>query len=537
MRYLLYARKSSESEDKQAQSIDDQLKDLRLLARQRALTIVGELTESKSAKAPGARPVFAELVARLDAGQADAILCWHVNRLFRNPVDFGTLSWMLQTGTLQEIHTPHQVHRCGDNVLLLSVENGMANQYILDLRKAVQRGLNSKIAKGWFPHKAPEGYLNQDGIIVPDPDRFPRIRRVFELALAGEHSVPQILAELRRWGYTTKKLKRTGGGPISRSALYSILSNLFYAGYFVRAGETFQGAHEPLVTLAEFFRVQRFLKRYHRRHRRHAFAFSGLMRCGRCGAAVVGEIKRRARRDGSWQHYTYYSCSNARGACPRKVIREEAVAAQIGRVLDTLSVPEDFVAFAQQVIARWKEETLAAQQQVKQQQAQTLAALEAKQTRLLDLKLNDLLTDSEFREQKGRLHDEVRNARMAQQGEHAVTDALWENIENAAALLHYGRALFEGGTPAMQHRIARTLGATFILTDGSLAIELSPVFSHLCEQKKSLEIGSAGPHGDDSSAGCPVWWSMLDAIRTGLLASETFVPNLKAILVPEGGIK
>jgi len=128
MRYLLYARKSSESDDKQAQSIDDQLKELRLLAVQRGLSVVAELTEAKSAKTPGARPVFAEMVSRLQNGEAQGILCWHVNRLFRNPVDFGTLSWMLQTGALQEIHTPSQVHRCGDNVLLLSVENGMANQ-------------------------------------------------------------------------------------------------------------------------------------------------------------------------------------------------------------------------------------------------------------------------------------------------------------------------------------------------------------------------------------------------------------------------
>ncbi len=110
MRYLLYARKSSESEDKQAQSIDDQVNELRKLAQQRGLEVVGELTEAKSAKSPGGRPVFAELVARLQSGQADAILCWHVNRLFRNPIDFGAISWMLQTGALQEIHTPHQIH-------------------------------------------------------------------------------------------------------------------------------------------------------------------------------------------------------------------------------------------------------------------------------------------------------------------------------------------------------------------------------------------------------------------------------------------
>src|SRR4051794_3441718 len=108
MRYALYARKSSSSEDKQAQSIDEQLDVLRALAAQRGLNVVDEFTEARSAKAPGGRPVFTELVKSVQAGDIDAILVWHVNRLFRNPVDFGTLSWMLQTGQLQEILTPHQ---------------------------------------------------------------------------------------------------------------------------------------------------------------------------------------------------------------------------------------------------------------------------------------------------------------------------------------------------------------------------------------------------------------------------------------------
>lgn len=193
MRYLLYARKSSESEDKQAQSIDDQLNELRKLAQQRRLDVVGELTEARSAKSPGGQPVFAELVSRLQAGEADAILCWHVNRLFRNPVDFGTVSWMLQTGALKEIQTPHQIHRCEDNMLLLSVESGMANQYILDLQKAVVRGLNSKVEKGWFPHKAPEGYVNKDGVIERDPERFELVRKMWNLAISQQHSVPQII--------------------------------------------------------------------------------------------------------------------------------------------------------------------------------------------------------------------------------------------------------------------------------------------------------------------------------------------------------
>lgn len=551
MRYILYARKSSESEDKQAQSIDDQLAELRRLAQQRGLDVVLELTEARSAKSPGARPIFADLIARLQAGEADAILCWHVNRLFRNPIDFGAVSWMLQTGALKEIHTPHQVHRSGDNVLLLSVESGMANQYILDLRKAVTRGLNSKVEKGWFPHKAPEGYLNKDGQIEKDPERFTLVRKMWDLALSQQYSVPQILEQVQTWGYATKKLKRTGGNPLSRSTLHAMFSNLFYAGYFVRAGQTFRGAHPPMVTISEFYQVQKHLKRQGRRQAKRDFAFNGLIRCGHCGGAVCGERKAVRLRGGGTNVHFYYSCANSHKTCRRKVVTEGAVEGQISRLMASLSVPPEFVAFAQQVICRWKDEALAGRAAVQRQQTEAMAALERKRGKLLEMKMNDLLTDEEYLREKDRVQEEIVLTRMHQRQGHEETDALWENIENAVTLLHYGQAFFEGGTPAMQHLIAKTLGAQYVLTDRSLAMELSPAFGEVARLKSELgaDMEASGSSEDTLSEPVPErengaksgsqtqkdasnesmrlsWWNIVDALRTGLIASGACIPNL-----------
>jgi hypothetical protein len=105
MRYVLYARKSSESEDRQVQSIDDQTRIMRDMANSRGFTIVEEVTESHSAKDPGQRPGFERVVALIEQGHADAILCWHVNRLTRNPIDAGRLSWLLQTEKMRAIQT------------------------------------------------------------------------------------------------------------------------------------------------------------------------------------------------------------------------------------------------------------------------------------------------------------------------------------------------------------------------------------------------------------------------------------------------
>ena len=86
MRIALYARKSTEQEDRQVQSLDDQIRELTKLARRESLTIVETYHESKSAKAPNNRPEFDRLMSAIDEGRIDGILTWSINRLSRNPV-------------------------------------------------------------------------------------------------------------------------------------------------------------------------------------------------------------------------------------------------------------------------------------------------------------------------------------------------------------------------------------------------------------------------------------------------------------------
>ena len=93
MQYFLYARKSTDTEDKQVLSIEAQLAELRALAKRDGLEIADELVEKRSAKMPG-RPVFEELLKRVEQGEAQGIVCWKIDRLSRNPVDSGRISWL-----------------------------------------------------------------------------------------------------------------------------------------------------------------------------------------------------------------------------------------------------------------------------------------------------------------------------------------------------------------------------------------------------------------------------------------------------------
>jgi DNA invertase Pin-like site-specific DNA recombinase len=153
-RFVLYARKSEEDRSRQVQSRADQVNELRHVAERDGLNVVGELREEQSAKAPG-RPVFSAMVAKIQAGEANPILVWSINRLLKNPVDEGAIKWMLQEGIIRAIRTIDKEYRPEDNVLLLGVESGVATQFIADLRKGVVRGMRSKVEKGWYPHRAP----------------------------------------------------------------------------------------------------------------------------------------------------------------------------------------------------------------------------------------------------------------------------------------------------------------------------------------------------------------------------------------------
>ena len=157
IKYFVYARKSSESEDRQVVSIESQINEIKGMSK--GFKVVATFTEARSAKRPG-RPVFNEMLRRIESGEANGILCWKLNRLARNPVDGGQISWLLQEGVIQHIQTYGRSYYPTDNVIMMAVELGMANQFIKDLSVDVTRGLRQKALSGERPGLAPLGYKN-----------------------------------------------------------------------------------------------------------------------------------------------------------------------------------------------------------------------------------------------------------------------------------------------------------------------------------------------------------------------------------------
>jgi DNA invertase Pin-like site-specific DNA recombinase len=159
-RYILYARKSTDVEDKQVLSIEAQLAELRNYARDNGLVVTDTVIEKKSAKIPG-RPKFGDMLQRIQNGEANAILAWHPDRLARNSIDGGQIIYLLDQRKLADLKfQTFWFENTSQGKFMLSIAFGQSKYYVDNLSENTKRGLRQKIRRGEFPGIAPFGYYN-----------------------------------------------------------------------------------------------------------------------------------------------------------------------------------------------------------------------------------------------------------------------------------------------------------------------------------------------------------------------------------------
>lgn len=177
IKYFLYARKSTDEEDRQILSIESQLAELREFAKKESIAIAREFTESKTAKEPG-REVFNEMLKLIEKGMAEGIIAWHPDRLARNSVDGGKIIYLVDTGKIKDLKFPtYKFDNSAYGKFILTIAFGQSKYYVDNLSENTKRGLRQKLRKGEWPGWAPVGYLNdiRTHTVVLDPDKYKQI--------------------------------------------------------------------------------------------------------------------------------------------------------------------------------------------------------------------------------------------------------------------------------------------------------------------------------------------------------------------------
>ena len=155
-KFFLYARKSTDVEDKQVLSIDAQLTELREYAKRENIEISAEYIEKQSAKVPG-RPIFNKMMKEIETFGGN-ILAWNPDRLARNSVDGGKVIYLLDTGKLASIKFPtFWCDNTGQGKFMLNMAFGQSKYYVDSLSENTKRGLRQKVRMGIFPSQAPIG--------------------------------------------------------------------------------------------------------------------------------------------------------------------------------------------------------------------------------------------------------------------------------------------------------------------------------------------------------------------------------------------
>lgn len=483
IKYVAYARKSTDREDMQVNSLEDQVREIDRMSK--GLNVLKTIEESQSAKKLG-RPKFAEMMKLIADGKVQGIVCWKINRLARNPVDGGLIVWQLQQGIIKHLKTCDGDYYPDSDMLMLYIHFGMANQFSLNLSKDVTRGMLSKARSGRRPGSAPLGYLNSkvnkkgEQDIIPDPVRGPIIRKMIDLILDGTHNAPQALAVgTEEWGLRTRPTIRSKNGlKLTKSAWYKLLQNPFYYGIFeypIGNNETewIDGKHTPLIKAEEFHTIQELLRKSTSKRLKHTFAYMGLMRCGGCGARITCEAKTKNQKNGNVHKYSYYRCTGQVDPnCQQVSIREDRLETLIRSFLSSIEISPEFHAWALEELKNEYEKEKLDRTTILNNHTIEAKRVQDMLDRLLDMSINGHIDPATYATKHKELKADLeRHTRYLDLADERVSDWI-KDVERLLTFAERAREEFDKGGLEKRRAILAALGTEHVFDKGVLTFQV-----------------------------------------------------------------
>jgi len=319
LKYVLYARKSTDDPEKQGRSVEDQIAECEVFALKNHLRIVGKpIIEKRSAKKPDQRPLFTQMLRDIKAGKYDAILAWHPDRLARNMKEGGEIINMIDEGEIKDLKfITHYFTNDANGKMILGLAFVLSKQYSDKLSQDITRGVRGNLVEG--KTATPKyGYINEDGFYSPDKKNHELICKAWEMRTKGE-SIEKINDYLNKQGFY-RLIKRSGEKQkITMQKLSRMFQDPFYYGVLIQAKQN--------VDLREIYNFVRAVSKEdydivqsltyrkmkpHKPHKENFYPFKMMIRCAYCGSNM-----RVAPSTGKTSKYLYARCDNAK--CKRNL--------------------------------------------------------------------------------------------------------------------------------------------------------------------------------------------------------------------------
>ena len=525
-KFFIYTRKSTDSEDRQVRSISDQLAELKSLALKENIEVVDIFVEKQTAKVPG-RPVFNEMLLRIEQNEASGILAWHPDRLARNSVDGGKIIYLLDTGKIAELKFPtFWCDTTPQGKFMLSIAFSQSKYYVDNLSENIKRGKRNKVKDGIWPQMSPLGYTNEGGKIVVDENIAPLIKKTFEAYATGSFTLRQLRDKFNELG-----LKRKSGKELAVSNYQKLLKNPIYTGLMLYNGEIHEGKHEPIITKKLFDSVQEVMMRKSKPHSKglKPFLYRGFFRCGECGCFITTETQKG---------HNYLRCTKRKNPCSQKYTREEIITSEIQKEIKKVSLPDDWASW---MLAENEKDKLA------EAQSSTLFAdktkaeislLDSKIEKLMNAYLENALSLDEYREMKNKL---VNEKQLLKEKLSAFEQKANNRFELTEKFLKDNIELANEGINEEKLHLFKKVGSNFIIEARTVLFEPRGAWRILAESGfcggNSEQTALRADHifdgnlnsdllrrGRDLNPRCHCWHTVFPGLRTRPLCDPSLVP-------------
>ncbi len=344
-KYVIYARKSTTSEERQERSLGDQIAECAELAKRLNLNVVEIIEEPESARESGIRLKFDKMLSDVKAGKYQGIIAWHPDRLARNMKDAGAVIDLLDKLILKDLRfATFTFENSPMGKMLLGISFVLSKQYTDHLSESVKRGNTHSLAEGRWIGKPKHGYyLDPNKRLRPDGDNWILIKQAFKKRLA-DVALTDIVDYLNNNKYSKAPVPYQEHGPrthfvMTVQTLSAIFKDPFYAGVAIYGDQAIQLEElydfTPIVTEDEWLKLcpmnsaapKSKVSRLYRsaKHFIEADLLRQMITCGYCNRSMSSGITTKKKKDGTKTYLYYYRCETPSCSFCGKSVRAKVI--------------------------------------------------------------------------------------------------------------------------------------------------------------------------------------------------------------------
>ena len=477
--------------------------------------IVGKEFVDRGASAKSAdRPQLQAMLeyVKENADRVDYVIVHKVDRLARNRDDDSDIMRVLCECGVQLVSASESIDNTPSGMLLHGIMSSIAEFYSQNLAAEVKKGMGEKVKSGGTVGRAPLGYTNvrrvdekgrEDRTVEIDPERAPLVQLAFEEYATGKWSIVGLSEHLAALGLSTRSTPKIPSKPISRSATEKMLKNPYYAGVIRYDGVEYDGAHEPLISMELFNRVQTIMESHYNgeRSREHPHFLKGLLYCKKCHSRMIINYS----KSHTGVSYPYYVCAGRHRHgkehvdCDMKAILIDEVEYQIEQFYDTISLSledrtatEQFmVTFIQSEQEKFKSELDGLRREKDK--------LEHKQEKLLEAHLNDAIPLNLLKKEQKSLSKQLVAIEHEIRLRAATFDDAYTNLTLVLNMLQDCGKMYRSAPDHIKRLLNQAIfNRVWIDEDGRTDPELSSVCGEIVDTSKRIQKSASASADADS---------------------------------------